>query len=368
LEVVILRCVVLFGLLGLFQSTLGPLIPVVRDDDNLTAATAGLLVSGFFAGSFASTALAGMLSERWASRYLVVVPALLLVAGSAGLAVRGPWPLPLVAAVVGGLGFGALVLVVNTAMASQPGRRGVMLANLVNGVFGLGATAGPALVSVLRDVGYQYLFIALAVAVVQTLPPRDLGATARHEPDQPTGRRGVLVLFCALLFCYAGLETGLSSWEPVHLEAHGYPPATASALTSLFWLGLAAGRLLVPLVTAGWPPPRIIIVALTASLPALALISTSPTAPYGYLLAGLLAGPVFPTTLAWSAATQPNPRRANAVLVAAAMIGNITLPAAVGYSMQATSNLALPLLVAVPVLGSLTVVTILRSRRESGVP
>lgn len=358
---------VLFGLLGLYQSTLGPLIPIIRDDNHLTGATAGLLVSGFFAGSLASTVAGGALPERWARTYLVVVPAALLLAGSAGLVVRGPWPLPLLAVVVAGLGFGGLVLVVNTAMASQPGRRGVTLANLVNGVFGLGAAAGPALVGLTRDVGYPYLFGVLAVAILLTLPNRHLGAVRPAEVAARSGRApGLLPLFGALLFCYAGIETGLSSWETVHLEAHGYPPGTASALTSLFWLGLAASRLLVPLLTTRWPPARLIATTLTGMFGALVLIAVPNLAPAGYLLAGALAGPVFPTALAWHASTHPDPRRGNAVLLAAAMIGNVTAPAALGYTMQATSDLLLPALVAVPVLACLTITLVLRGRAGPG--
>jgi MFS transporter, FHS family, glucose/mannose:H+ symporter len=361
---VIARCVVLFGLLGLFQSTLGPLIPVIRDDNELSSATAGLLVSGFYAGSLVSTAAAGALGERWARRYLVAVPTALLALGAVGLAWRGPWPVPLLAAAVAGLGFGGLVLVVNTAMAGQPGERGVALANLVNGVFGLGAAAGPALVGLTRDGGYQYVFAALAVAVLLALPPLGLGGST-HLPSvagRPRGRPVVLALFCALLFCYAGAETGLSSWESVHLEAHGYATATASALTSLFWVGLAAGRLLVPFVTAGWAPPRIVTTALVAIALPLVLIGIGDVAPAGYLLAGLVLGPIFPTVMAWNASTHPDPRRSNAVIATAGMVGNVALPAAVGYSMQATSHLALPVLVTVPVLACLAITAALRRR------
>jgi len=364
------RCVVLFGLLGLFQSTLGPLIPVVRDDNGLSAATAGLLVSGFFAGSMVSIAVGGALSEQWARRHLVVVPGALVVLGGAGLAVRGPWPVPLIAVVVAGLGFGGLVLVVNTAMASHPGRRGVTLANLVNGAFSLGAVAGPALVSVTRGIGYSVIFLGLAVAVLLTLPARDLGAVAGLRPDAaPGGGRGtVLLLFCALLCCYAGLETGLSSWETVHLEAHGHSPGAASALTSLFWLGMAVTRLATPVLAARLAAPAIIIAALSAAFVALALIALPGTAPAGYLLAGMLAGPVFPTALAWNAASLPNPRRGNAAVITASMVGNVVLPAAIGYTMQATTDLLLPALVAVPVAAGLAIAVLLRYRAPASTP
>lgn len=361
----VVRCAVLFGLLGLFQSTLGPLIPVLRDAHGLTDATAGLLVTGFFAGCLVSTAVGGALTDRWARGYLQFASAILMVAGIGGLALPAPWPVPLVAVAVAGLGFGGLVLIVNTTMASHSGKRGVTLVNLVNGVFGLGAAAGPTLISLTQGGGYIYVFAALAVAIVLTLPPR-ADAVAKVEGQPPLRPDVTLLLFCGLLFCYSALETGLASWEAVNLRAHGYSPAAASALTSLFWLGLAAGRLLVPAVTAAWSASRIITTSLVASFAGLALIGVSASAPVGFLLVGLLAGPIFPTTLAWIARTLPHPRRVNAMVIASAMLGNAALPAVIGYSMQASSALLLPALVAVPVVTCLAIVSVLSRRTLAG--
>ncbi len=366
----VLRCTVLFALLGMFQATLGPLIPVLRDRHQLSAATAGLLVTGFFAGCLVSTAVGGVLSERFARRFLLVGSAGLLVVGTSGLVVPGPWPLPLVGVTVAGLGFGGLVLIVNTAMAGQEGQRGVTLVNLVNGTYGLGAAAGPALISLTQGGGYPVLFAVFAVVVLLTLPPCD--AASRVVTVDAAPRRRVdptVLLFGGLLFTYAALETGLSSWETVHLRAHGYSPEAAAALTSLFWLGLAGGRLLVPVVTKAWAAPRIIVTSLVAALAALALLAGSVSAPVGFFLVGAFIGPVFPTTLAWIARILPNPRRVNAMVITAAMLGNASLPAFIGYGMQATSDLALPLLVAVPVVACLAVTIVLgrRTRVRQGV-
>jgi MFS transporter, FHS family, glucose/mannose:H+ symporter len=351
---VVVRCAVLFCLLGLFQATLGPLIPLLRDRDDLSSATAGLLVTAFFGGSLVSTAVAGTLSDRWARGPLYVTSAALLVAGVGGLALPGAWPLPLLAVAVAGLGFGGLVLMVNTAMAA----RGLGSVNLVNGTFGLGAAAGPALISLTHG---GALFAVLAVCVLAALPWRVPAAEAppareRLRPSLP------LFLFCAMLFCYAGVETGVAAWEPTHLRAHGYAPDTAAALTSLFWLGLAAGRLLVPLVTKGWSPPRIVVTSLLAFCAALAVIASGPAAPVGYLLLGLFAGPVFPTTLAWIARTLPHPRRVNAAVLTLAMLGNSAVPALIGFGMEGTSVFALPLFVGASVACCLGIVVVLCRR------
>ena len=348
----VVRCAVVFGLLGLFQATLGPLIPLLRDREDLSSATAGLLVSGFFGGCLVSTAVGGALSDRWARGPFYVVSSVLLLAGLGILALPAGWPVPLVAVAVAGLGFGGLVLIVNTVMAA----RGLTHVNLVNGTYGLGAAAGPALISLTHG---GFLFAVLAAGILVSLPLTVPSAQAPVERERLRPSL-VLFLFCALLFCYAGIETGLSSWEATHLRAHGYSADTAAALTSLFWLGLAGGRLLVPVVTRGWSPQRIIVCALTACGVSLSVIVAEASAPVGFLLLGAFAGPIFPATLAWIARTLPHPRRVNAVVLTLAMLGNATVPAVVGYGLEATSPLALPLFVLAPIAGCLGIVAVLR--------
>jgi fucose permease len=353
---VVVRCAVLFGLLGLFQATLGPLIPLLRDREDLAPATAGLLVTGFFGGSLVSTAIGGALNDRWARGPLYVVSAVLLLAGLGVLALPAGWPVPLLAVTVGGLGFGGLVLMINTVMAAT----GITHVNLVNGIFGLGAAAGPALIGLTHG-GFLYAVLAAGVLLSLPLTVPAAEATPQKERLRPNL---LLFLFCAFLFCYAGVETGLGSWEATHLRAHGYSADTAAALTSLFWLGLAGGRLLAPVVTRGWAPSRIIMTTLLACLAGLPVIAFGVSAPVGFLLLGAFAGPVFPATLAWIARTLPHPRRVNAVVLSIAMLGNATVPAVIGYGLQATSPLVLPLFVALPMAGCLGIAFATKARER----
>ncbi|HEX6357883.1 MFS transporter [Actinophytocola sp.] len=353
----VVRCAVVFGLLGLFQATLGPLIPLLRDRENLDAATAGLIVTGFFGGSLVSTAVGGALSDRWARGPLYLTSAGLFLSGLVALALPVAWPFPLLAVTVAGLGFGGLVLIVNTVMAAS----GLTHVTMVNGVFGLGAAAGPALISITHG---GYVFAVLAVGVLVALPLR-MPVPAANASHERLTVSPVLILFCGMLFCYAGVETALGSWEATHLRAHGYAPDTAAALTSLFWLGLAAGRLLLPVVTRSWSTSRILVTALLACGGGLIVIAPAASAPVGFFLLGMFAGPVFPTTLAWIADTLPHPRRVNAVVLTVAMLGNATIPALIGYGLQTTSALALPLFVAVALASCLAIVVALRVRTQS---
>ena len=90
---------------------------------------------------------------------------MLFLGGLGLLALPLAWPLPLGAVAVAGLGFGGLVLIVNTVMAA----RGLNYVSLVNGTFGLGAAAGPTLISLTHG---GYLYAVLAVGVLAALPLR----------------------------------------------------------------------------------------------------------------------------------------------------------------------------------------------------
>lgn len=151
------------------------------------------------------------------------------------------------------------------------------------------------------------------------------------------------------------LETGLSSWETSFLRADGYSLATSAMLSSLFWVGLAAGRLAIPLAAARRSPAQIILLALATALVGLGLVSLPSAAAAGFLLAGFASGPVKPSALAWLSHTTTQPRRMNGVAMTSAMLGNITLPAALGYAMAATGKHSLPAAVALTVAASIPV-------------
>jgi MFS transporter, FHS family, glucose/mannose:H+ symporter len=367
-------CIVVFVLLGICQASLGSLVPALRAHYGLTTATAGLLVSAFFVGLLAGTVTCGSLREEWVRPGFVVAMISLVAIGLAGMSFAPTWTVNLIAALVIGFGFGNLALLVNTYTATRPGRTGLGLVNLVNGAFGIGATIGPLLVGVTLGLGYRYLLLALAAAMLVSLPVlRIARASGQVTPDAgtarlaaPSGGLARPILFGLMCFCYAGLETGLSSWEAVFMRGEGYSLSEAASLTSLFWLGLAGSRLLARVVAVRWAASRIVITSLVGSLGALALIGLPSAAPTGFLLAGFFAGPILPSALAWMAQTLPNPRRGNAVVMAGEMIGGSVLTAVIGLGVEVFSLRTLPVFVGVAVAVSLAAAGMLRIRDSRG--
>ncbi|HEX6359930.1 MFS transporter [Actinophytocola sp.] len=325
-----LSAFLLFALLGVGEASLGPLLPVFRQEFDLPASSLALLVSAFFAGALTGTVVVGALPGARLTRAAVLGMLVTAAAGVSGIAVAPGWWGKVVAAAVFGLGLGALTLCVNTYFAGQPGRRGFVRVNLANAAFGVGALAGPAITGLCLPDAYPVEFLVLAVVLVAVVPVTGIAPSLTPRATASPGRTGVAVPFCALLFCYAALESSVATWEPTHLVVEGHSPRAAAVLSALFWAGLATGRLVIPALARRASPDRVVTWCLTGGLGALAVAMIPGLTPAGYALAGLAAGPVLPTCLAWLSATASNPRRACAAGVACAMLGSTAAPLAVG--------------------------------------
>lgn len=362
------RSLVLFALLGILQASLGPLIPVLAARHHLGQDTAGLLVSVFFVGSLVSIVGGSVLGERHLGHRVITGLIVLISAGTLSLVFVPSWLGQLTGVTIAGLGFGLLTLIVNADMASHP-RHGVSLANLVNAAFAVGAALGPTFIGLALHADYFWSLLAVAIALITAAPWRAPRHTAHGAADTDSAPAAsiraasgtspvrvsvaAVVLFCLLLALYPAVETGLSTWETAYLDATGHPTATAAMLTSLFWGGLAAGRFAIPLAPSRWGAARIILTAFAVALLALTLIAIPTLAPVGFLFGGVAAGPVKPSALAWIASHSTQPRRMDGLTMASAMLGNITLPAGIGYIMAATTERLLPALVASAVLASI---------------
>jgi fucose permease len=367
---------VLFGLLGVGMSSLGPLLPVFQRDYHVPQASLALVVTAFFVGALGSTLVTGAIGFRRMGRAGVPVLLGLVSGGLLGLAFLPGWSGKIAAAGSFGLGLGGLTLYINTYFAGLPGHRGFVLVNFANGVFGIGALTGPVLTAPFLPDHYRYLLVALAVALLAGVPVAGLTAALADRAAPPAGRPGmyrvgphapVVSLFCVLLLCYGGLEAGASTWAPAYLISGGFDLRTAAALTSLFWAGLAVGRLVVPVLTRGWASSRVVTWCLGVALVGLAGTTVAALAPVGYAVTGMAAGPILPTCLTWIARSIPEPGRVNAIVVAADLLGAAVVPLAIGWAVDASSPAAIPAATTICVLAALAVAGWIRRTRQ-GLP
>lgn len=333
---------VAFLTLGVLQAMYGAAFPLFQERHGVGAGVVGWVASAHFLGSAAAPPLVGLALGRVSVRAVTVAGALVLALGVLGVAVAPTWPLVVAAALVGGLGLGAVSAAINAAYASI----GTRAANLVNAVFGVGSILAPLLVLGLGGVSLAWPFVVVAgLSLLTILATRIWGVPGLRPPAAGTqaARPGpLLVLFALVLGLYVGLEVGFGAWLARHLGSVGF--AAPALILSGYWGGLTLGRVLTGLVGGRIAPARLVLAS--AALATLAALgATVPSlAPAAYVLAGLSLGPVFGTTLAWTASRLP--ARQVPYLLVAGSAGGVLAPAGLGALVAAFGAEAVPLALA----------------------
>ncbi|MFD8635638.1 MFS transporter [Streptomyces sp. NPDC059533] len=328
---------VAFVVIGALQALYGPAIPALREEYGISPAVAGLSLSAHFVGALAGVLIYHLLRGRLNNRALLGGSYVLMAAGAAVFAFSPNWTLALAGTFVIGLGFGGIDYGLNQLFAVGFGRRSTAMLNLLNGHFGIGAIAGPALIGWLGAENYPEIFVG--IGVVSLLILVTLGGVAarepRPEPAEGASAGGARVLpiiaaFIGIYVLHVAIETGVGGWEPTHLEAVGYGAATAATATSAYWAAMTVGRFVVAPLSLRWSAPSILIVC-CAGMAGFLLLATVPAfAPYAYFGVGLMIAPIFPTCLPWLNRAVPGVSAAGAYVIAASMIGGVAFPPLLG--------------------------------------
>ena len=321
-----------FLLMGVLVSAYGPLLGVLTQRYGVSLPVAGTVLSAHFAGALLGVVLSMRGLERTSIRAFVSAALGALGLGCAGVALAPSWPLFLAGVFVIGVGFGALDLGLNSLVAHSEGTRRAAVLNALNGAFGLGAVAGPILVSALGGKNLSLLYVCCAALALGMVPVANGIAgrlpAARRAPGG--GRQTLVWIFAAAFVLYVATEVGTGGWMTSHLESLGIQSVAAATLTSGFWLALALGRLLVALVPARVPEAAIVIACSAAGALALSAALIGAAAPIAYIVAGFAIAPIFPTGIVWLAKLLPGDARATSWLFPAAMVGGAFGPGAIG--------------------------------------
>jgi fucose permease len=264
-----------------------------------------------------------------------------------GTALAPAWGLLLASGVVIGIGYGAVTSFVNGMIAAVYGARSTVLLNLTNGLFGIGAVLGPVSVSVVPS-----RLVFLGYAAVAAAAPLLFWSVAAGTPNSPAhqvaagthrAHPGRLAMFGVVFASYVAVEVGTGGWVTSHLRAVGSGADVAVFATSLFFAGLATGRLVAAPVGLRVGPGPMLLACTVGASAALALAWAAPMGGIAYFLAGMAMGPIFPTGLAWVARDQPLARHAIPTMLIAGNIGGLLLPPLVGVLVGAVGAAAAPL-------------------------
>jgi len=333
-----------FFLVGIVQSSIGPLLPLLERRLDATAATSSLIITAFFAGSLGIMLIISF--APLAERTTLPLGMGSFAVGSFGLFLSHTLWVSVGASLVNGISTGAIVLGVNSIFSRQ--ERGVALVNLLNGYFAMGTVAGPLLAyfSLARGAPYGLAVSAigsvlcLRIGAVSGWPVRLLGSAG----DAPKAAMRLNIRFSALYLLYGGLEAGIGSWGAVNLASHGMAASTAAVGMALFWAATGVSKFMAPLLVRRLTVFAMVIGGLVGSAVGLIVVSVGGGI-VGYFIAGIFLGPVFPTGLAWIAHATDD-RRLTGFASSADMTGSIIFPTAIGWLISAKGSPAVPGLLA----------------------
>ena len=288
----------------------------------------------------------GMVTERLGRRRVLVGAALTHGVGLTVLAFVPPWGIALLSAIPGGLGAGALDGGANGLILDLfQTARGRAL-NTLHLFFSIGALSSPLVVGQLVGAGIDWEGI-LVVTAVAVVPVAGLYAVAampdgRHAalPREAGTRAKTPIAFTWPLLtlelgiaCYVAAEVGVSDWLVRFLDS--VPLGTATGALSLFWAGLALGRLVSARIADRFDHLQFTIVAATVAGVATFAAVVVPWVGASIALFGLVgfaSGPVFPMIVA--IAGDRFPERSAAVggfVTGAAVFGSVLYPPVMGF-------------------------------------
>ncbi|HEY8514577.1 MAG TPA: MFS transporter [Candidatus Binatia bacterium] len=364
-----------FVSLGLPDGLLGVATPSILRDFALPPEGIGGLLVAFTAGYLLSSASTGWVLSRMGVGTLLALSCSATSLSLFGYATSPWWSLVLACGVTSGLGAGAIDAGLNAWVASRHGARTV---NWLHGFYGIGATAGPLVMTAVLAEGRPwrtgYALVAAAQLVLAagfaatraswndaptaaeavrgdalvTTPDEPSDPTSQPDAAQPTSfasataadtlRRPVVWLSVLLFFLYSGLEASTGLWTYAMLtESRGVAPSVAGTWVGLFWLGLTAGRFGFGVIAGRAPLVTLLraslaAIALGAALIALDLGDAATLA--GLVMCGLAMAPIFPTMIATTPARLGAAHTGNAVgfQIAGATVGTAIVPTLIGFA------------------------------------
>jgi fucose permease len=323
--------------LGVSAATIGPVLPFLADDVGIALDTAGLVLTMFFIGSIASSALVAFALHGHDTRVLCAAGLVCELLGTVALGFAPTWPLVLASALVIGVGDGFVVAGTHILMPATSDDVPSAL-NRLNIFFALGAIAGPvwsgAVLSLTgeRAIVYSGIAVLLVVALALMITADVSAHRAFAAPDEefvpPTSATAWIM--GGVLFLYVGAEFGLGAWVSTFARDTADAGVFGSALIAAgYWGALAAGRF----VTAwyfrdGREASRLLAAACAGGgIAALVLALSSGNvglAAGAAFAAGFFFGPIWPAVTAIAAEGAQSATMATTVTLGNA--GGIAIP------------------------------------------
>ena len=344
-----------FVSLGLPDSLLGAAWPSMYVEFGVPVSCAGVLSMIISLCTTISSLLSGRLNRRLGTGRVTAISVAMTALALFGFSVSPSFWLLCLWAVPYGLGAGSVDAALNNYVALHYASRHM---SWLHCMWGVGATLGPHIMGYALSggqgwgMGYRYIALlqaGLTLVLVVSLPLWRAGRQGEAEEEQraarplPLGRLvrlpGVRPVMTAF-FCYCAVEQTAGLWASSYLALEkGVPAETAAGFASLFFIGIAAGRMLSGFLTLGLSDRQMVRLGqgITAlGVAALLLPLGERAALAGLILIGLGCAPIFPC-LIHATPEHFGPELSQSIIgvqMASAYVGILSMPPLFGLLAQ----------------------------------
>ena len=339
-----------FAVLGACLTLPGTLLPLLVERFDIRLVEAGSMLALQPVGYLVTVIGAQYLIERWGMRAVLSAGPLAFAAGYGGFGLASGWMSGAAMMLLTGLGFGVAEVALNTLLINIGGERRANLLNFTHLFFGVGAFLAPPIVAyaVAAGLSWRVCFAAAAVAMAAigggwsrlhvdgvAVP----AAVQRRVGRAVRSRLGYLL--AAILGVYVGVEMGLGGWLTKYMVSErGVTLTYASNALSLYWMGLAAGRLALSALSHRVGETALLLgltVVSGLALPAGLLAPVPWLAVLCFAVTGLGFSGIFPVVIALGGRHHPHDTAGiTSVMITGAGIGGIVVP----WAMSAIADAA----------------------------
>lgn len=359
-----------FLALGLTTGSLGPMIPTLAIQSNVSLSTVGFLFTarslGFMLGSYQSGKLLDKVCGHRMTAFALGVMSLMMFVTPLSV-----WFLVLLLVMlILGIAEATMDVSCNTLLVWTHNERVGAYMNGVHFFFGVGAFFAPIVIVWLSAFGHKSAFWLLALVIAPFgllflwLPSPKPKKEAADNKKFSTANTKIVFLIALVFFLYIGAEIGFGGWIYTYAVKLKLSDETNAAyLTSVFWGALTVGRLLSIPLARYIRLEKLLLANLFGALLSLSLIlilhDSSNALWVGTIGLGFSLAAFFPTLFSYSErATNVTGKTAGKLLMGASA-GGMTLPWFVGQVFEKINPQAAMFVVTLIVILALFVFLIL---------
>ena len=331
--------------------------PDIRDEFGLRQDSISLLLIMGTLGHLLSGVSNGRLLYLFGAKNLLLAATLIFGLSLYGYWLTPSWLIMVSLALVGGWAAGAIDATGNTIAAARYDDR---IMNWLHGFFGVGATLGPLVISLVAAYGsdwrggafvfgsflmvlfvVMFLFWSLASDTVVeaadgTSVVVDEGDVSSAVSARETLSQPVVWMAILLFFVYGGIEVSIGQWAfTIFTESRGFSDGDARFWVSVYWGTFTIGRFLFGWISP-WLPTHVwlrsCVILTSLSLILFLFPSQTDFGLWALALSGVFQAPIFATLISLMPKLVGRDHASNAIgyVVGAAGVGIAIMPSFAG--------------------------------------